>query len=99
MLDKNLPEADFCLKAKGDSMIDMGIHEGDLVFLRQQPMVENGEVGAVLIDNEATLKKIYINEHEIILQPCNRNYPPIVVKTGDIKIMGKLVGYYHNTDK
>ncbi|MEB3428842.1 transcriptional repressor LexA [Citroniella saccharovorans] len=99
MLDQNLPQADFILKAKGDSMIDMGIHEGDLVFLRQQPMVENGEVGAVLIDNEATLKKIYINEHEIILQPCNRNYPPIVVKTGDIKIMGKLVGYYHNTDK
>lgn len=57
MLDQNLPQADFILKAKGDSMIDMGIHEGDLVFLRQQPMVENGEVGAVLIDNEATLKK------------------------------------------
>lgn len=92
-------DADYCLKAKGDSMIDIGIHDGDLIFLRQQPVVENGEVGAVLIGEEATLKKVYINENEMILQPCNKNYPPMVVKGNDIKIMGKLVGYYHNMDK
>lgn len=92
-------DADFCLYAKGNSMIDIGIHDGDLIFLRQQPVVENGEVGAVLIGEEATLKKVYINENEMILQPCNKNYPPMVVKGGDIKIMGKLVGYYHNMDK
>lgn len=92
-------DADYCLYAKGDSMIDIGIHDGDLIFLRQQPVIENGEIGAVLIDNEATLKKVYITDNEMILQPCNRNYPPIVVKGGDIKIMGKLVGYYHNMEK
>lgn len=96
--DNNI-KADFSVKAKGDSMIDIGIHDGDLIFLRQQPVLENGEIGAVLIDNEATLKKVYINDNEMILQPCNRNYPPIVVKGGDIKIMGKLVGYYHNMEK
>lgn len=96
--DKNI-KADFSVKAKGDSMIDIGIHDGDLIFLRQQPVLENGEIGAVLIDNEATLKKVYINDNEMILQPCNKNYPPIVVKGGDIKIMGKLVGYYHNMEK
>ena len=95
--DTNI-KADFSLKAKGDSMIDVGIHDGDLIFLRQQPVVENGEIGAVLIDEEATLKKVYINDNEMILQPCNKNYPPIVVKGGDIKIMGKLVGYYHNME-
>ena len=96
--DNNI-KADFSVKAKGDSMIDIGIHDGDLIFLRQQPVLENGEIGAVLIDNEATLKKVYINDSEMILQPCNRNYPPIVVKGGNVKIMGKLVGYYHNMEK
>lgn len=96
--DNNI-KADFTLRAKGDSMIDIGIHDGDLIFLRQQPVLENGEVGAVLIDNEATLKKVYINKNEMILQPCNKNYPPMVVKDKDIKIMGKLVGFYHNLDK
>lgn len=95
--DNNI-KADFSLKARGDSMIDIGIHEGDLVFLRQQPIVENGEIAAVLIDNEATLKKIFLTEKEIILQPCNKNYPPIIVKDKNIKIMGKLVGYYHNVE-
>ena len=70
--DNNI-KADFSVKAKGDSMIDIGIHDGDLIFLRQQPVLENGEIGAVLIDNEATLKKVYINDSEMILQPCNKN--------------------------
>lgn len=96
--DNNI-KADFTLRAKGDSMIDIGIHDGDLVFLRQQPVLDNGEVGAVLIDNEATLKKVYINKNEMILQPCNKNYPPMVIKDKDIKITGKLVGFYHNMDK
>ena len=51
--------ADFCLKAKGDSMINARIFNGDIVCIREQPMVENGEIAAVIIDDEATLKRVY----------------------------------------
>lgn len=52
-------KADFCLTAKGDSMINARIYDGDVVFIKQMPMVENGEIAAVIIDNEATLKRVY----------------------------------------
>lgn len=50
---------DFCLKAHGDSMVNARIHDGDIVFIRQQDAVENGEIAAVLIDDEATLKRVF----------------------------------------
>ena len=52
-------KADFCLKAKGDSMINARIHDGDIVFIHRQDVVENGEIAAVAIDDEATLKRFY----------------------------------------
>lgn len=67
---------DFCLRVKGDSMIDARIHEGDLVFVRKQCMVENGEIAVVLIDGEATLKRFYRNENGVILKPENAKYQP-----------------------
>ena len=51
--------ADFCLKAKGDSMINARIMDGDIVFIRKQPTVNNGQIAAVIIDDEATLKRVY----------------------------------------
>ena len=59
--------ADFCLKAKGDSMINARIFDGDIVFIKQMPMVENGEIAAVIIDNEATLKRVYYYPESISL--------------------------------
>ena len=50
-------DADFCLRASGDSMIGARIHDGDIVFIKQQPIVDNGQIAAVLIENEATLKR------------------------------------------
>ena len=83
--------ADFCLKAKGDSMIDEGINDGDIVFIKKQNTLENGEIGAVVIENEATLKRFYKSNNRLILQPANANYEPIILESGEIHIAGKLV--------
>lgn len=84
-------KADFALRVKGDSMIDAGILEEDIVFIRKQEMLENGEIGAVLIEDEATLKRFYKEDKTIILQSENKAYKPMVFTNGNIKILGKLV--------
>lgn len=88
--------ADFCLKIKGDSMIGARINDGDIVFIRKQPDVENGEIAAVLIDGEATLKRVYKKNASLVLQAENPKYAPIVcsAKTCDeCIIMGKAVTF------
>lgn len=87
-------KADFALRIKGDSMINAGILEGDIVFIRKQECLENGEIGAVQIEEmetEATLKRIYMDSNSITLQSENPKYPPKVFTDGNIKILGKLV--------
>lgn len=82
----------FYLRAKGDSMINARIREGDFLLIRRQDDVESGEIAAVLIDEEAVLKRVYKNEQgNVILQSENPKYPPIVLN-GDknIRIIGKL---------
>lgn len=86
--------ADFCLQVKGDSMIDARICDGDLVFVRSQPVVNNGDIAVVLIDNEATLKRFYKNNGGIILKPENNKYQPRYYSEADLKdirILGKAV--------
>ena len=91
---------DFCLRCKGDSMIDAGIHDGDVVYIHIQPQVENGQIAAVRIDGDATLKRVFWNEDTQTLQLLaeNRNYAPLVY-TGPIldtvHIEGLAVGYTH----
>lgn len=88
---------DFSLVCKGDSMINARVLDGDIVYIRQQPTVENGEIAAVLVDNEATLKRVYFNGDTIILQPENTTYQPIVYtgeKLNEIKILGKAVYFF-----
>lgn len=97
MIDENLPYSDFVLRAKGDSMIDANIHEGDLVFFRKQNDVDNGTIAAVLIEDEATLKRVNKSNGTLILQPCNTNYNPIIINKSDNKkvlILGQMVGVY-----
>ena len=91
-------KADFCLKAKGDSMINARIYDGDVVFIREQPMVENGEVAAVIINDEATLKRVYYykNESKLVLSAENPKYPPFVYtneELNSIRILGKAVAF------
>ena len=95
----DIPEhvhADFALRCKGDSMINARVHDGDIVYIRQQPTVNNGEIAAVLIDDEATLKRVYVSPGTLILQAENPNYEPMVY-TGEqleaIHILGKAVGF------
>lgn len=102
MLDENLHGADFCLKAKGDSMIEANIFEKDLVFFKKTSDVDNGAIAAVLIDDEATLKRISKSEDMLVLQPCNRSYSPIIIKPEDNKrvlILGEMVGVYSERNR
>ena len=89
-LDSSI-QADFALRIKGDSMIGAGIFPDDIVFIKQQPDLENGEIGAILIENEATLKKFYKEGDTIVLQPENDMYKPIILTNGNVKVLGKLV--------
>lgn len=91
-------DADFCLRAKGDSMVGARIYDGDIVFIRSQAMVDNGEIAAVIIDDEATLKRVYFypDEQKLILSPENPRYAPLVYfgnQLESIKIMGKAVAF------
>lgn len=88
--------ADFCLRCHGDSMVGARIKDGDVVFIRQQPEVENGEIAAVIIDDEATLKRVYLSADKIILQPENPRYEPFVYvgeELSQIRIIGKAVAF------
>lgn len=88
--------ADFALKCKGDSMINANIYDGDLVFIKQQPIVENGQIAAVLIGTEATLKRVYINDSSVTLLAENPNFPPLTYSKedmNDVQIIGKAVAH------
>ncbi|MEE1503671.1 MAG: S24 family peptidase [Acutalibacteraceae bacterium] len=85
---------DFALKCKGDSMINARIFDGDIVYIHAQPDVENGEIAAVLIDNEATLKRVYKHPNKLILSPCNPIHNDLVYTDSElenIRILGKAV--------
>lgn len=93
-------DADFCLKVQGDSMINAKINDGDIVFIRKQSMVEDGEIAAVLITelygDTATLKRVYYDkiENKIQLIAENPKYPPLSYsgeRLNDIRILGKAV--------
>jgi len=83
----------FYVRAQGDSMTGARIHDGDLVLIREQPQVEDGEIAAVLIDDAVYLKRAYLQGESVILQSENPAYPPIVVNRKDsraCRIIGKL---------
>lgn len=90
--------ADFCLKAKGDSMIGARIMDGDLVFIRSQDTVQNGEIAAVIVEDTATLKRVYYYPAEGILSlnAENPRYAPLIY-TGEeldhVRILGKAVAF------
>lgn len=92
-LDSDI-HADFVLRAKGDSMINARIHDGDIVFIKEQPDVNDGEIAAVIIDDEATLKRVYKYDDYIMLNAENPAYKPIQIQKTDaknIQIIGKAI--------
>ena len=89
-------KADFCLRAKGDSMIGARIYDGDIVFIRKQEMVEDGEIAAVLIDDEATLKRVYYDQENNVIQlfaenPQYKTMRFVGEELNHIRILGKAV--------
>lgn len=89
-------DADFCLKIQGDSMIGARINDGDIIFIRKQEDVDNGEIAAVLIEDEATLKRVYKEKDSLILQAENPKYAPIVYTAEsyvECRILGKAVAF------
>lgn len=100
--DPSIVSADFAIYADGDSMVDADINNGDLVFIRKTPTVENGAICAVLIDDTTTLKRFYKSEDQIILQPENNKYNPIIITASDSKnvmILGEMVGVFSKRNK
>ena len=84
----------FILKVKGDSMIDVGILNGDYVVISKQEVANNGEIVACLIENEATVKRFYKENGYFRLQPENPYMRPII--TSQVNILGKVVGLIRN---
>ena len=85
---------DFALRCKGDSMINARIFDGDIVYIKQQPDVDDGEIAAVLVGSEATLKKVYKYENKVVLRPCNPMYDDMVYageQLNELRILGKAI--------
>jgi len=96
--------ADFALRCKGDSMVNVGINDGDIAFIKIQPQVENGEIAAVQIvdyDTEATLKKVYSTDKTLTLVAENPNYEPLIFTKEEmnrVSIAGKCVAILKLTE-
>lgn len=87
-------DVDYCLCVRGDSMVDARIYDGDKVFIRKQPTVENGEIAAVIIDEDATLKRFYKTDTGVILKADNPAYEPSFYSAKDFKlvrVLGKAI--------
>jgi repressor LexA len=79
----------FALRIKGDSMIEAGIMNGDYVVVEKRNYAENGEIVVAMIDDEATVKKYYLEDGNVRLQPCNSTMRPIIIR--DVIILGKVI--------
>ncbi len=97
--DVDIPEhihADFALRCKGDSMINARIYDGDIVYIRQQDSVEHGQIAAVLIDDEATLKRVHLFDDHIVLEAENPQFRPMTFwgeEMRAIRILGRAVAF------
>lgn len=90
-------KADFCLRISGDSMIGARIYDGDIVYIKRQPTVQNGDIAAVLIDDSATLKRVYKTGDTLQLRAENPKYAPLnftIDNCDNIRILGKAVALY-----
>jgi repressor LexA len=82
----------FVLQVRGDSMKEDGILDGDFIVVRKQPTAENGQTVVAMINNEATVKKYYKQENYVELRPSHADMESILIKGGDLRIEGRVVG-------
>ena len=94
VVDRNLfKEGDsFVLRVTGDSMVDSGIFHGDYVVVKPQKEIRGGDIGVVLIGEEATVKKVYPKRGSITLVPANRMMEPVTYRHDEVSIIGKVIG-------
>ena len=95
MCDESL-SCDCALKIRGDSMVGARIHDGDIVFIRLQDDVDDGDIAAVVLNDEATLKRVYHIKNGLQLLSENPKYPPMIFTLDEcdsIRILGKAVGF------
>ena len=92
-------DADFAVRFHGDSMINARIFDGDLVLIKAQPKVDNGDICAIIIDNEAYLKRIYKYDNRIELRPENPLFPVLNYEGEDmnrVRVIGKAIAFFSN---
>lgn len=91
-------KADFCVRVRGDSMIDACISNNDIAFIKKTYDYKNNSVYAVLLNSEceATLKKVFWQGDTILLSPCNSEFEPMIVDASEVTILGECVGVFHN---
>lgn len=91
-------KADFCVRVRGNSMIDACISNNDIAFIKKTYDYKNNTVYAVLLNSEceATLKKVFWKDDTIILNPCNPEFEPMVVDASEVTILGECVGVFRN---
>ena len=98
-------QCDFALKCRGNSMIDLGVKDGDVVYIRSQPEVQNGQVAAVIVDgaeSEATLKKFFRYDNHVMLIPANSEEAPFAFygeEMSRVHVQGLAVGFTHVFDQ
>lgn len=86
----------FALTVSGQSMIEDGILDGDIIIIKEKNHAQNGETIVATVDNEATVKRYYKKSNKIELHPANSSMSPIIVERGDFQIKGVLVGLYRS---
>jgi len=82
----------FALGVRGNSMIDAHILDGDTVLVREQATAANGDIVVALVDGDATVKRFFLEDGRVRLQPENKNMAPLYIENGDLRIIGKVVG-------
>lgn len=101
-IDKGMVKGEGCflLTVEGDSMINKGILDGDIAMIRPQSVADNGEIVAVMVDGDATLKQFFRERGRIRLQPANPNYDPIIIRPGqgEVTIVGKMIGLFRSLE-
>jgi repressor LexA len=101
-VDSSLVKGEGCyfLHVEGESMINKGILHGDNVMIRPQQVADNGEIVAVMVDGDATLKQFFREKDRILLQPANPAYEPIIIRPnqGEVTVIGKMVGLFRSVE-
>jgi repressor LexA len=88
--------SNFALRVSGESMIEDGIRDGDILIIAQQPWAENGQTVVAMVQGEATVKKFYRRENEIELKPANARMKSIMARAEDVEVVGVVMGLLRN---